>query len=75
MTSHVFEATPDDAFGQFFGGADVPDQAAGGNERGIDEFSEREFGFAKAAASDQDSEALGAVEDLELTGVETELEF
>ena len=75
VLGYFFETTPDDALGEFFGRGDVPDEAVGKVISGTDEFGECEFGFAEAAASDEDAEAFWAVEDLELTGVETEFSF
>jgi hypothetical protein len=69
-----FEATPDDAFGEFFGRGDVPDELPGFVFGGVKQFGDGEFGFAEAAAGYEDPEALRRVEDLELTWVETEFE-
>jgi len=65
-----FEAGPDDAFGVGFGGGDVPDETVGGVLSGAEEFGEGEFGFAEAAAGDEDPVAFGGMEDLVLEGVE-----
>ncbi len=66
-----FEAVPSDAFGLVVAGADVPDDAVG-LEGGAEDFGEGEIGFAKAAAGNEDAEAGGAVENLELVGPERE---
>ena len=75
IAGEFFEAWPDGAFGEFLGRGDVPDQLVGRIFGGAEKFGEGEFGFAEAAASDEDAEAFWAVEDLELTGVETEFSF
>ena len=74
IAGEFFEAWPDGAFGEFLGRGDVPDQLVGRIFGGAEKFGEGEFGFAEAAASDEDAEAFGGVEDFELAGVETEFE-
>ena len=68
-----FQAAPDDAFGEFFGRGDIPDQLIGCGFGGAGDFGQREFGFPKAAAGNQHAEAFGGVKDLKLACVETEL--
>ena len=68
-TSEFLEAGPGDAFGLSIGGGDVPDSAAF-DLGGMEHFGESEVGFAETAASDEDAETGGGIEDEHL--VETE---
>jgi hypothetical protein len=67
-----FKTVPDDFFGEFAGWADVPNELVG-LFSSAHEFGECKFGFAEAAARNNDAKADGTVEDLILEGVETEL--
>ncbi len=68
----AFEATPEDACGEFVGRADIPDEAVGGIGSGFEDFGEGEFGFTETAAGDEDAETFFGTEDFPLARVEAQ---